>query len=57
MKSKSRRRCLYCGAVLKRDMVGLKCPTRNCQWEHGVDEETYDDDYDDERAPIDADDE
>ena len=33
-----RRRCKYCGAVLKMDIVGLKCPTRNCQWEYGIDE-------------------
>ncbi len=31
-------RCKFCGAILKRDDVGLKCPTHNCQWEHGADE-------------------
>lgn len=29
-------RCRYCGAVLKLDVVGHYCPTRNCQWQHGV---------------------
>lgn len=28
--------CKYCGAKLKLDNVGHYCPTRNCQWEHGV---------------------
>ena len=28
--------CRYCGAKLKRDSVGLRCPTKNCQWEHGL---------------------
>ena len=31
-------RCKYCGAVLVRDAVGLRCPTHNCQWEHGLPE-------------------
>jgi hypothetical protein len=31
-------RCKYCGAILVRDAVGLRCPTKNCQWEHGSDE-------------------
>ena len=30
--------CKYCGAKLKRDMVGLHCTTRNCQWEYGLPE-------------------
>ena len=29
-------RCKYCGARLKRDAAGQYCPTRNCQWQHGV---------------------
>lgn len=29
-------RCKFCGARLVRDWIGHKCPTRNCQWEHGV---------------------
>lgn len=29
-------RCRYCGARLRRDAIGQKCPTRNCQWEHGL---------------------
>ena len=38
MKVKKKRRiyCKYCGAKLIRDCVGWKCPTRNCQWEHGI---------------------
>jgi hypothetical protein len=28
--------CKYCGAELARDSVGLRCLTKNCQWEHGV---------------------
>lgn len=28
--------CKYCGAKLRRDDVGPKCPSRNCQWEHGL---------------------
>lgn len=28
--------CKYCGARLRRDYIGHKCPTRNCQWEFGV---------------------
>ena len=31
--------CKYCGAKLIRDCVGWKCPTRNCQWEYGVEDE------------------
>jgi hypothetical protein len=30
------RRCKYCGARLHRDPMGHLCPTRNCQWQHGV---------------------
>lgn len=29
-------RCKYCGARLRRDYIGQHCPTRNCQWEHGL---------------------
>lgn len=32
----TRSRCKYCGAVLKKDSVGKYCPTKNCQWQHGV---------------------
>ncbi len=32
-------RCKYCGAKLRHDDIGQKCPTHNCQWEHGVTEE------------------
>jgi len=32
-------RCKYCGAILRRDAVGLYCPTENCQWHHGIDDE------------------
>jgi len=28
--------CKFCGAKLRRDHIGQKCPTDNCQWEHGV---------------------
>lgn len=28
--------CKYCGAKLRLDAVGHYCPTRNCQWRHGV---------------------
>ena len=28
--------CKYCGARLLTDSVGKRCPTKNCQWEHGV---------------------
>lgn len=31
-------RCKYCGAILRRDAVGLYCPTKNCQWQYGSDE-------------------
>ncbi len=31
-------RCKYCGAKLERDEYGSKCPTPNCQWEHGIPE-------------------
>jgi len=31
--------CRFCGARLKRDTVGKYCPTRNCQWQHGIPEE------------------
>lgn len=29
-------RCTYCGAKLTRDCVGHRCPSKNCQWEHGA---------------------
>lgn len=32
-------RCKYCGARLRRNSVGLYCPTKNCQWSQGVVEE------------------
>ncbi len=28
--------CKYCGARLRRDSVGQYCPTKNCQWHHGL---------------------
>jgi hypothetical protein len=28
--------CKYCGAKLVRDIIGWRCPTKNCQWEHGM---------------------
>lgn len=28
--------CRFCGARLRRDYVGHKCPTHNCQWQHGA---------------------
>lgn len=28
--------CRYCGARLRKDLVGQYCPTRNCQWQHGL---------------------
>jgi len=28
--------CRYCGARLRRDPTGQYCPTRNCQWQHGL---------------------
>lgn len=28
--------CKFCGAELVRDCVGWKCPTDNCQWQHGI---------------------
>jgi len=31
--------CKICGARLRRDSVGLLCPTRNCEWQHGVPED------------------
>lgn len=31
--------CKYCGAKLKRDAIGPYCPTENCQWQHGFDED------------------
>ena len=34
--------CRFCGAKLKRDEVGMYCPTKNCQWSHGLPE---DEDY------------
>jgi hypothetical protein len=30
--------CRFCGARLRRDHIGQKCPTPNCQWESGLDE-------------------
>ncbi len=34
--------CRYCGAKLVRDLVGWKCPTHNCQWQHGApDQDVY----------------
>jgi hypothetical protein len=39
-KNTQRYRCKFCGAKLKRDPFGLYCPTKNCQWQYGVDEET-----------------
>lgn len=27
--------CRYCGAKRRRDFIGHKCPTHNCQWQHG----------------------
>jgi hypothetical protein len=30
-------RCKYCGAILKSDLVGKYCPTKNCQWQFGID--------------------
>ena len=38
MKTERRIYCKFCGAKLVKDSVGWKCPTKNCQWEHGVDE-------------------
>lgn len=32
-------RCNYCGAVLRKDAIGYRCPTENCDWEHGADED------------------
>src|SRR6185295_11022474 len=34
-------RCKYCGAKLRRDVVGQYCPTKNCQWGHGIPEREY----------------
>jgi len=28
--------CKYCGSRLRRDWIGHFCPTKNCQWQHGV---------------------
>jgi len=28
--------CRYCGARLRRDPIGQYCPTKNCQWQHGL---------------------
>ena len=33
--------CKYCGARLRRDTVGQYCPTKNCQWQHGVPASAY----------------
>jgi hypothetical protein len=30
--------CRFCGARLKQDSVGHYCPTKNCQYQHGVKE-------------------
>ena len=32
LKKERRIRCKFCGARLKRDMIGPYCPTANCQW-------------------------
>lgn len=29
--------CKYCGAKLKKDLIGHYCGTRNCNWEYGID--------------------
>ena len=29
-------RCKYCGAKLRSDWIGQFCPTKNCQWQHGI---------------------
>ena len=34
--------CKFCGAKLRRDSVGLYCPTENCQWQHGLPEDEDD---------------
>ncbi len=34
MKPERRIYCRYCGAKLKRDTVGMYCPTKNCQWSY-----------------------
>ena len=31
--------CKYCGAKLKKGPVGKYCPTKNCQWQHGMPKE------------------
>jgi hypothetical protein len=28
--------CKKCGARLKRDFIGPRCPTVSCQWNHGI---------------------
>jgi hypothetical protein len=28
--------CKYCGAKLRKDVVGHYCPSKNCQWSHGA---------------------
>jgi hypothetical protein len=38
MKPVKWRACKYCGARLRRDHIGQYCPTRNCQWQHGLPE-------------------
>lgn len=30
--------CKFCGAKLKKDLIGLYCPTNNCSWRHGLPE-------------------
>ena len=35
-------RCKYCGAILRRDAYGLRCPTHNCQWEYDLPQEADD---------------
>ncbi len=38
-KRQARIYCRFCGAKLKRDPYGKKCPTYNCQWQHGMSKE------------------
>jgi len=28
--------CKFCGARLKKDHIGKYCPSKNCQWSHGL---------------------
>lgn len=34
--------CKYCGAKLKRDHIGQYCPTENCDWHQGLEDEDED---------------